>query len=144
MLYEQPEPLQGIIPSPAPSLLQVEGILDHVHNLTLIAGGELRLFPTGSTGSDPPLTYTINGTTVVKARSAINSSAPFAPGFTYDLTFGWLTVEGGGAVRGKDLSIKAVDVTVDDGGVIDVSDGGYLAQAGTGNQQLSKTDCYLV
>jgi hypothetical protein len=112
--------------------VQVEGILDNVHNLTLIAGGQLRLFPTGSTGSQPALAYYINGTTVVKAESSINCSAPFAPGFTYDLRFGWLTVEGGGAVVGKDLSVKAVDVIVDDGGTIDVSDGGFLAGLGPG------------
>ncbi|KAL8620480.1 hypothetical protein ACOMHN_056872 [Nucella lapillus] len=110
--------------------VQVEGRLDHVHNLTLVAGGQLRLFPSGSTDSQPPLSYTVNGTTVVKARSLINASAPFAPNFTYALTFRWLTVEGGGAIRGKDLSIKAVDVTVDDGGVIDVSDGGFLTEEG--------------
>lgn len=110
--------------------------MDHVYNLTLVAGGQLRLFPTGSTGSEPSLSYAISGTTVIKARSSINASAPFAPGFTYNLTFGSLTVEGGGSVMGKDLEITATDITVDDGGAIDVSDGGYLAGLGAG--KLSK------
>lgn len=56
----------------------VEGTVDHIVNLTLIAGGELRLFLTGSTNRRPRLNYHINGTTVIKAESSINCSSPRA------------------------------------------------------------------
>ena len=39
-------------------------------------------------------------------------------------------------MSGKDLSIEAIDVTVDDGGVIDVNDGGYLSGLGPGRVSL--------
>jgi len=101
-------------------------------NLTLVHGGELRLFQTGSTGNLPRLNYRINGTTVIKAGSKINASEPFAHADQYKLQFGHLIVEGGGEIHGKKLHIQANVVLVDDGGYIDVSDGGYLSGQGSG------------
>ena len=39
-------------------------------------------------------------------------------------------VEGGGAIRGSYLHIEATDLTVDDGGAIDVSNGGHSPNQG--------------
>ena len=112
--------------------VHVEGVLGLIVNLTLVHGGELRLFQTGSTGNLPRLNYRINGTTVIKAGSKINASEPFAHADQYKLQFGHLIVEGGGEIHGKKLHIQANVVLVDDGGYIDVSDGGYLSGQGSG------------
>ena len=39
-------------------------------------------------------------------------------------------MEGGGAIRGSYLHISATDLTVDDGGAIDVSNGGHSPSQG--------------
>ena len=112
--------------------VHLEGTLDHVVNLTLIAGGELRLFLTGSTNRRTRLNYHINGTTTIKARSSINCSSPLAHNEHYNLVYNTLVVEGGGAIRGTFMHINATDLTVDDGGDIDVSGTGYPAGMGQG------------
>lgn len=43
----------------------------------------------------------------------------------YNLVLNTVVVEGGGAIRGSYLHIEATDLTVDDGGEIDVSNGGH-------------------
>ena len=58
--------------------VHVEGTVDHIVNLTLIQGGELRLYLTGSTNNRARLNYHINGTTIIKANGLINCSAPRA------------------------------------------------------------------
>ncbi|KAL4226615.1 hypothetical protein ACF0H5_014598 [Mactra antiquata] len=113
--------------------VHVEGTVDHIHNLTLVQGGGLRLFKTGSTNNRDPLNYVIEGMTVVKAESYINCSNPNADSDSYELTFGWIIVEGGGMVKGGNLHIMATDFTVDDGGSVDVSNGGHLPEQGTGS-----------
>ncbi|KAK3576661.1 hypothetical protein CHS0354_004945 [Potamilus streckersoni] len=110
--------------------VHVEGTLDHIVNLTLIAGGELRMFLTGSTNNRSRLNYYINGTTVIKARSSINASSPNAHSDQYNIVMNTLIVEGGGIVRGSNMKITATDLIIDDGGEIDVSDGGYVSQQG--------------
>ena len=112
--------------------VHVEGTVDHIHNLTLVQGGGLRLFKTGSTNNRSPLNYVIEGLTVVKADSYINCSNPNADADSYELTFGWIIVEGGGLLKGGHLHIMATDFTIDDGGVIDVSNGGQLPDQGSG------------
>lgn len=52
----------------------------------------------------------------------------------YNLVLNTVVVEGGGAIRGSYISIQATDLTVDDGGEIDVSNGGHPP-----NQGQSKT-----
>lgn len=116
--------------------VHIEGTMDHVINLTLVDRGELRLHLSGSTNNRQRLDYHINGTTVIKAGSSINASSPFARVDQYNLVFNQLTVEGGGAIKGKNLRITAIDMTVDDGGLVDVSDGGYLAGLGPGKYYL--------
>jgi hypothetical protein len=112
--------------------VHVEGTVDHIHNLTLVEGGGLRLYKTGSTNNRAPLNYVIPGLTVIKAESYINCSNSNADTDSYELTFGWLIVEGGGLIKGGNLHIIATDFTIDDGGNIDVSNGGHLPDEGPG------------
>lgn len=48
----------------------------------------------------------------------------------YNLILNTVVVEGGGAIRGSYLHIEATDLTVDDGGAIDVSNGGHSPNQG--------------
>ncbi|KAH3816398.1 hypothetical protein DPMN_117914 [Dreissena polymorpha] len=115
----------------------IEGTVDHIHNLTLVQGGGLKLFKSGSTNKLSPLTYKILGLTVIKAESYINCSNPNADSDAYKLTFGWVIVEGGGLIKGGNLNITATDFYVDDGGQVDVSNGGYRPNAGPGTVILN-------
>ena len=117
----------------------IEGTVDHIHNLTLIQGGGLRLYKTGSTNSLAPLTYKFLGLTVIKAESYINCSNPNADTDAYQLTFGWMIVEGGGEIVGGNLHIMATDFFIDDGGQVDVSDGGYRPGEGQGGCDTKST-----
>lgn len=110
----------------------IEGTLDHIHNLTLTQNGGLKLYKSGSTNNREPLNYVIPGLTVVKANSYINCSNPNADTDSFKLTFGWVIVEGDGLIKGGNLHIKATDFTIDDGGSVDVSNGGYLPEHGPG------------
>ena len=110
----------------------IEGTVDHIFNLTLINGGGLRLFQTGSTNERTRLEYVIKGETIIKAKSYINCSSPNAHEDQYDLQFGVITVEGGGEIVGHNIKITAGDFAVDDGGQVDVSNGGHLPEEGQG------------
>ena len=110
----------------------IEGTLDHIHNLTLIAGGGLKLFQTGSTNRRQRLQYVFEGETVIKAKSYINCSSPNAHKDEYDLRFGDVTVEGGAEIVGAHIKITARNFAVDDGGQVEVSHGGYLPGQGQG------------
>ena len=116
--------------------IHVEGTVDRVFNLTLVQGGELRLFQSGSTNNLPRLNYRFNGTTVIKADSCINASEPFAHSDQFQLQFGHVIVEGGGKISGKNMKIRAGNMFVDDGGYVDVSDGGHLSGLGKGLLQI--------
>ena len=110
----------------------IEGTLDHIVNLTLVGGGSLRLFQSGSTNNRARLQYVVPGDTVIKARSYINCSSPNAHEDEYDLQFGIVTVEGGGKIAGSHIKITAHEFTVEDGGQVDVSNGGHLPDQGQG------------
>ncbi|XP_070535283.1 uncharacterized protein [Ptychodera flava] len=110
--------------------VHLEGTMDHVHDMEIVNGAELRLFQTGSTNRLPRLNFRFNGTVTVKANSAINASSPFAHPDQYKLEFGNLIVEGGGRVYSKNLRIDANSMTVDDGGHVSSDDGGHLAGKG--------------
>ena len=70
---------------------------------------------------------------IVKANSVLNFSAPFGHPEQYLLHAGNLVVEGGGLVYAKNLRIECDgDMTVDDGGNVDVNDGGFLTGLGQG------------
>ncbi|XP_038052472.1 uncharacterized protein LOC119725183 [Patiria miniata] len=123
----------GLAPDTVMSYIfvNVEGRLDHIHNLTLYNGASLQAHLTGSTNDLPRLEYRYNGTTIVKANSVLNFSAPFAHPEQYLLHTGNLVVEGGGLVYAKNLRIECDgNMTVDDGGNVDVSDGGFLTNLG--------------
>lgn len=121
--------------------VHIEGTMDHIHNLTLIQGGGLRLYKTGSTNRKDPLNYAIEGLTVVKAESYINCSNPNADSDSYELNFGWVIIEGGGLIKGGNLHINATDFTIDDGGTIDLNNAGYLP-----NDELAsgKSNCSYI
>ena len=111
-----------------------EGTVDHIHNLTLYNGAAIYAHLTSSTNRLPSREYRFNGTVIIKARSLFNFSSPFAHVDSYHLKAGDLKVEGGGTMLGKNLILESLNMTVDDGGIVDVSDGGYLAQQGPGKQ----------
>lgn len=111
--------------------VHAEGTFDHVINMTLIAGGELRLHLTGSTNSRAAREYHINGSTIIKADSSINCSSPRSHPDAYNLVFKFLQIEGGGAIRGTYMQIAADDFNIDDGGEVDVSNGGSSPDTGT-------------
>ena len=110
----------------------IEGTVDHIFNLKLINGGGLRLYQTGSINNRQRLLHVIEGETIIKAKSYINCSSPNAHTDQYDLRFGVVTVEGGGEIVGHNIKITAGDFAVDDGGQVDVSNGGYLPDEGQG------------
>lgn len=112
--------------------VNLEGTLDHVTNLTIGNSGELRLYLTGSTNERPRLNYHVNGTTIIKARGTITAISPFAHLEQFNVVLNHVTVEGGGRIQGKNIYIQANSLTVDDGGHIDVSDGGYITDQGKG------------
>lgn len=54
----------------------------------------------------------------------------------YNLVLNTVVVEGGGAIRGSYIHIEATDLTVDDGGEIDVSNGGHPPNQGQSEKIL--------
>ena len=112
--------------------VHVEGRLGHIRNLTILNGGKLRCYLTGSTGEGIQRAYKFNETVRIMARSQIIGHSPNAHNDPYFLQAKILTVEGGAAINTFNMNISAVNLTVDDGGKIDASDGGYLATQGPG------------
>ena len=112
--------------------VHVEGTLDHIRNLTILNGGALHCYLTGSTGERIQRTYKFNETVRIMARSQIRTYSPNAHNDPFVLQAKVLTVEGGAAINTVNMNISAVNLTVDDGGNIDASDGGYLATKGPG------------
>ena len=112
--------------------IQIQGTLDHIFNLTLVHGAQLRLFQTGSTNSLDPLTYRINGTTIVKARSSIKTFSPAAHSDQFLVTLNLAVVEGGGLISSNNLYLNSNKLNVDDGGAIEANSGGYLQEQGPG------------
>ena len=110
----------------------VEGTLDHIRNLTILNGGSLHCYLTGSTGERMRRYYIFNETVRIMARSQIRSHSPNAHNEAFNLQARILNVEGGAAINTFNMNITAVNLTVDDGGVMDGSDGGYLAKKGPG------------
>ena len=113
---------------------RIEGTVDHIHNLTLINGGSLWLFQTGSTNRRERLNYAFNGEVVIKANSIINCSSPNAHTDEYNLQFGEVIIEGGGKIVGSHIKITAEHFAVDDGGQLEVSHGGHLPGQGKGKE----------
>ena len=114
-----------------------EGTIDHIHNLTLYNGALVDAFLTSSTNSLPSREYRFNGTVTIKARSLFNFNAPHAHNESYHLMAKNLLVEGGGTVLGKYLDIESENMVVDDGGNVNVSDGGFQSDHGIGEFEIN-------
>lgn len=113
--------------------LYVEGTLANIRNLTIINGGILHCFLTGSTNNEPSRTYSFNETVRIMAYSKIETYMPNAHPDYFTLRAKILLVEGGSVIRSKHLHINAVNMTVDDGGLVDVNYGGHLPNKGRGS-----------
>lgn len=68
----------------------------------------------------------------MKDTSFIHTDEPNAHDDMYQMSFGFLHVEGGAVIQGKKMNITADDIQVDDGGYIRANNGGHLKQAGSG------------
>lgn len=115
--------------------MYVEGTLANIRNLTILNGGILHCYMTGSTGMEPRLHYAFNETLRIMAYSKILLYMPnYHPDY-YTIEAKILLVEGGALIKAKHLRIIAVNMTLDDGGIVNSSFGGYLAQKGPGSVQ---------
>lgn len=118
--------------------VHVEGKLDHITNLTILNGGILHCYLTGSTASQTKRRFSFNETVRIMADSKIETHSPNAHPDPFSLDAKILLVEGGSKINTFNMDIYAVNLTVDDGGFIDASDGGYLASQGPGTVSTFK------
>ena len=68
----------------------------------------------------------------MKSTSFIECIEPNAHADQFNLTWGFLHVEGGAYIEGKNMRFNADDIQLDDGGYIRANDGGYLQNEGRG------------
>ena len=113
--------------------LHLAGTLAHVQNLTLLNGGSLYQYGTGSTRGEPERSMQFNETIRIMADSRILSNNSRADPRGYALKCRVLLVEGGALIKSYNLRIKVVNLTVDDGATISVNDGGHPAMKGPGS-----------
>ena len=106
--------------------VHVEGTLDHITNLTLLNGGALHCYLTGFTAAKPRRHFVFNETVRIMADSKIESHSPNAHADPFIVKAKILLVEGGATINTVNMDVYAVNLTVDDGGAIDSSDGGNL------------------
>jgi hypothetical protein len=118
--------------------VHVEGTLDHITNLTILNGGVLHCYLTGSSAFQPRRQFSFNETVRVMADSRIETYSPNAHPEAFSLNAKILLVEGGAKINTVNMDIHTVNLTVDDGGFIDASDGGYLVSQGPGNVSTFK------
>ena len=79
------------------------------------------------------MNYVFNGTTIMKATSYIYCDEPHAHADMFNLSWGFLHIEGGAEIFGKNLRFDADDIQIDDGGVVQVNNGGHMPNDGEGN-----------
>ena len=103
--------------------VHVEGALHHIRNLTILNGGTLHCYLTGSTGTDHERQFTFNETLRIMADSKVITHSPSAHTDWFTLRAKILLVEGGGEIRTFSMNIRAVNLTVDDGGHISADNG---------------------
>ena len=113
--------------------VHAEGNVDHIRNLTILNGGALHGYQSGSTGGQRPSHFVFNETVRIMADSKIQTHSPHAHSERYTLEAKVLLVEGGARVETFNMLINSKNLTVDDGGAIDASDGGHLATSGPGS-----------
>jgi hypothetical protein len=110
----------------------VEGVIDHVYNLTLIQNAQVNFTITGSTMGQPEGSYNITNTVLIKADSELNMfTAPATP-LPQRLFAQGLLVEGGGLIQTEFAIFTTRWLTVDDGGVVNASNGGFGTLQGPG------------
>ena len=105
--------------------IHVEGALHHVANLTILKGGALHCYLTGSTGSNTDGQFVFNETLRIMADSKVITHSPNANYNRFTLKAKILLVEGGGELKSVSININAVNITVDDGGHITADNGTY-------------------
>ena len=103
--------------------IHLEGDLEHVVHLTLMIGGILHLYPTGSTYGHADSYCEFNGTVRVKADSKIETHSTQAHSLPFSFKANVFQVDGGGLVRTFNAKFLAVNMTVDDGGVVNANEG---------------------
>ena len=112
--------------------VHVEGTLDHIRNLTILNGGVLHCYLTGSTGEKMARRYIFNETVRIMADSKIQAHGPNAHPDPFSVEAKILLVEGGATISTFNMNVTAINLTVDDGGSIDGSNGGFQATMGPG------------
>ena len=103
--------------------IYLEGYLEHVVHLTLMLGGQLHIYSTGSTYGHSRSNCHFNGTVRVKAGSKIETHNSQAHNMPFSLRANVLQVDGGGEIRSYHLKLSAVNMTVDDGGLVNANQG---------------------
>lgn len=104
--------------------LYIQGVLAHIHNLTLHHGGVLWMYHEGRTAQQPHNSYTFNSLRI-KDKSFVWALSSPVHEVGISITCRLLIIEGGGLLEGTHLTIRSVNVTIDDGGLLDVSGRGY-------------------
>ena len=101
-----------------------EGVLAHIHNITLHHGGVLWMYQKGRTAQQPYNSYSFDSVRIQDKGFVWALPSPVGE-FGISIKCRSLYVEGGGLLQSTHLSLHSINITVDDGGVIDVSGRGY-------------------
>lgn len=104
--------------------LYIQGILAHIHNLTLHHGGVLWMYHQGRTAQQPHNSYAFDSVRVQDKSLLWALSSPIDES-GISIICRSLYVEGGGLLQSTHLTVRSINVTVDDGGLIDASGRGY-------------------
>ena len=107
----------------------MQGELGHVTDLTVHHGGLLAMQAGGYTTGQSASHFRFERGRVQDMGALEARSDPLTPHGTH-LTVGVLVVEGGGEVMGTNLTLRAVNVTVDDGGRLHANGLGYAPHHG--------------
>lgn len=103
--------------------IHLEGDIEHVVHLTLMIGGKLHVYPTGSTYGHADSYCEFNGTVRVKADSLIETHSSQAHSLPFTFKANVFQIDGGGLIRTFNAKFYAVNMTVDDGGIVNANEG---------------------
>ena len=117
--------------------VHIEGTIANVRNLTIHNGGVMHCHVSASTAPEPRRAFVFNETVRIMARSSIMMYSPNAHSDFYTLKARVLLVEGGALISARSINIYAENLTLDDGGVINVNNGGHLSTKGPGSVATS-------
>ncbi|XP_033640829.1 uncharacterized protein LOC117301055 [Asterias rubens] len=102
----------------------LHGVLAHIENMTLHHGGLLSMEHGGRTWHDDPSHYDFEIVRIQDNSTILGLTEPVGhPGISFKAVA--LFVEGGGVFHGTRLSINVENVTIDDGGSLNVNGEGY-------------------